>query len=53
VVGEHAATARRAFDEALDALDRRLGREKELRRDKARRPKKYFAAKRLLSDGLG
>jgi ribosome-associated translation inhibitor RaiA len=52
IVEEHAETARLAFDQALDALDRRLGREKETRRDRARRPKKYFVAKRLLAGGL-
>jgi ribosome-associated translation inhibitor RaiA len=42
-------TPRRAFDGVLEALDRRLSRLTGRLRDRARRPKKYFAAKRLLA----
>jgi hypothetical protein len=42
-------TGRRAFDAVLDSLDRRLLRFVGRLRDRARRPKKYFAAKRLLA----
>ena len=43
-------TPARAFDAVLDGLDRRLQRFVRRLRDRARRPKKYFAAKRLLAD---
>ncbi len=43
-------TPRRAFDAVLEGLDRRLSRFVGRMRDRARRPKKYFAAKRLLAD---
>ena len=43
-------TSRRAFDAVLESLDRRLSRFVGRLRDRARRPKKYFAAKRLLAD---
>ena len=42
-------TPRRAFDAVLVDLDRRLSRFIGRMRDRARRPKKYFAAKRLLA----
>jgi len=42
-------TPRRAFDAVLDAIDRRLLRFVGRLRDRARRPKKYFTAKRLLT----
>ena len=42
-------TARRAFDAVLEGLDRRLQRFVGRMRDRARRPKKYFAARRLLA----
>ena len=42
-------TARRAFDAMLESLDRRLLRFVGRLRDRARRPKKYFAAKQLLA----
>jgi hypothetical protein len=42
-------TPRRAFDAVLESLDRRLLRFVGRLRDRARRPKKYFAAKRLLA----
>ncbi len=51
VVEELAEAPRPAFDLALDALERRLLDEKDQRREKARRPKKYFVAKRLLEPG--
>jgi ribosome-associated translation inhibitor RaiA len=37
-------TARLAFDGAFAALEHELARERQQRRDRARRPKKYFAA---------
>jgi hypothetical protein len=43
-------TAVRAFDAMLQSLDRQLLRFIGRLRDRARRPKKYFAAKRLLAD---
>lgn len=43
-----ASTRRLAFEAGLTAMERRLDREFERRREKARRPKKYFVAKRLL-----
>jgi ribosome-associated translation inhibitor RaiA len=46
---EHAAeNARLAFDVAFDALDRQLHELFDRVRELRRRPKKYFAAKRLL-----
>ena len=42
-------TAVRAFDTMLESLDRQLLRFIGRLRDQARRPKKYFAAKRLLA----
>jgi hypothetical protein len=42
-------TPRRAFEAVLESLDRRLLRFVGRLRDRARRPKKYFAAKRLLT----
>jgi hypothetical protein len=42
-------TPRRAFDAVLEDLDRQLLRFVGRLRDRARRPKKYFAAKRLLA----
>ena len=47
-VEEMGATPEVAFDAAFDALKQSLTREHERRRALARRPKKYFVAKRLL-----
>jgi hypothetical protein len=44
-------THRRAFDEAVTVLERRLERDVERARRSRRRPKKYYVAKRLLSGG--
>lgn len=44
-----AATPRLAFDAAFESLERRMERERTQARDRRRRPKKYFVAKRLLS----
>jgi ribosome-associated translation inhibitor RaiA len=45
---EHVAdTARLAFDGALPVLERALERYRELDRERRRRPKKYYVAKRL------
>ena len=47
---EHTATTGRlALDGALDILDREVASLIERRRDAARHPKKYYAAKQLLS----
>jgi ribosome-associated translation inhibitor RaiA len=47
---EHTATTPRlAFDGVLETLERRLDRARGRLRDGARRPKKYFAAGRLLT----
>lgn len=47
---EHRAeTERLAFDGAFEALARRIARARGRMLDERRRPKKYFAAKRLLS----
>jgi ribosome-associated translation inhibitor RaiA len=48
-VHDVATTRRLAFDGALDKLDRQLGRDRGRRRERSRRPKKYYAAKRLLT----
>jgi ribosome-associated translation inhibitor RaiA len=48
-VEETATTPRLAFDAALATLERQLKESREGRRDGARRPKKYFVAKRLLA----
>jgi ribosome-associated translation inhibitor RaiA len=51
---EHtAATPRQAFDLAFEALERRALQEIDRARDRRRRPKKYFLAKRLLESGGG
>jgi len=51
---EHTAgTPRQAFDLAFDALERRALQEVDRVRDRRRRPKKYFLAKRLLESGAG
>ncbi len=47
-VGE---TARLAFDGGLAMLKRQIERHSERARDQRRRPKKYYAAKRLLTGG--
>ena len=48
---EHTATTPRlAFDGVLETVERRLERLRERVRDGARRPKKYFAARRLLTE---
>ena len=47
-VEDQAKTPRQALDGALDKLERRLGRTVRISRDRARRPKKYFVARRLL-----
>jgi ribosome-associated translation inhibitor RaiA len=44
-------THRRAFDEAFTVLERQLERDVERARQSRRRPKKYYVAKRLLSEG--
>jgi ribosome-associated translation inhibitor RaiA len=49
-VGHTATTPRLAFDGVLETLERRLDRMRERMRDGARRPKKYFAAGRLLTE---
>ena len=51
-VEQVAETSRLAFDGAFAALERRLERYRERDRDIKRRPKKYFVAKRLLTDSL-
>jgi ribosome-associated translation inhibitor RaiA len=49
---EHVAqTSPTAFDGALDALERRLTRTRKQEREADRRPKKYYAAKRVLEAG--
>ena len=48
-----AGTARRAFDATIEALEREVHRDRQRRRDVARRPKKYFVAHRGLEpDGV-
>src|SRR5262249_23982741 len=47
-----APTSRLAFDGAFASLERQLERYRQRNRDIKRRPKKYFAAKRLLTAGL-
>jgi ribosome-associated translation inhibitor RaiA len=47
---EHTATTSRlAFDGAFAALEPRLERYRERQRESRRHPKKYYAAKRLLT----
>jgi ribosome-associated translation inhibitor RaiA len=46
-VEEMAETARLAFDGAFATLERQLERYRERNRDSRRRPKKYYAARRL------
>jgi hypothetical protein len=48
-VEESAARPRLAFDGAFAALERQLERYREQQRESRRRPKKYYAAKRLMS----
>jgi ribosome-associated translation inhibitor RaiA len=48
-VEDSALTARTAFDGAFAALERRLDRYVERDREGRRRPKKYYAARRLLT----
>ncbi len=48
-VEELSDTPRRAFDLAFPTLERALVRYREVDRDRRRRPKKYFVAKRLLT----
>ena len=50
-VEQVAETSRLAFDGAFGALERQLERYRQRDRDFKRRPKKYFAAKRLLAGG--
>ena len=51
---EHTATTpRQAFDLAFDALERRALQEIDRTRDRRRRPKKYFLARRLLESEAG
>ncbi|HSE93604.1 MAG TPA: HPF/RaiA family ribosome-associated protein [Methylomirabilota bacterium] len=45
---ESASTDRLAFDGAMANLERQLERYRERQRERGRRPKKYYAAKRLL-----
>lgn len=50
---EHvASTPRRAFDAGFATLARQLKRYRERRVERRRRPKKYYVAKRLLTEGL-
>lgn len=50
---EHtAATPRQAFGESIAALERQLAKYRERQAERRRRPKKYYIAKRLLSEGL-
>jgi len=50
---EHVAeTPRRAFDGGFAVLVRQLARYREREREGHRRPKKYYAAKRLLAAGI-
>jgi ribosome-associated translation inhibitor RaiA len=51
-VEQVAETSRLAFDGAFGALERQLERYRERDRDIKRRPKKYFVAKSLLTDGF-
>jgi hypothetical protein len=44
-------TARHAFDQALGVLGRQIERDGARAREVRRRPKKYYAAKRLLGGG--
>jgi len=44
-------TPRRAFDDAFALFERQVERDLERTRESRRRPKKYYAAKRLLSGG--
>jgi ribosome-associated translation inhibitor RaiA len=48
-VEDTAMTARTAFDGAFAALERRLARYVERDRERRRRPKKYYVAKRLMT----
>ncbi len=48
-VEQRAETERRAFDGALEALERKLEHTRGKVQTERRRPKKYFLAKRLLS----
>jgi len=48
-VEDVAATARLAFEAGLAKLERRLRRMREATRASRRRPKKYFAARRVLA----
>ena len=48
-VEDVASTSRLAFQAGLAKLDRRLRRIRETARDSKRRPKKYFAARRVLA----
>jgi len=48
-VEDVASTSRLAFEAGLAKLDRRLRRIRETARDSKRRPKKYFAARRVLA----
>jgi ribosome-associated translation inhibitor RaiA len=52
IVVEHVAESPRlAFDGAFDSVRRQVDRRRDERRDQARRPKKYYAARRLLEGG--
>jgi ribosome-associated translation inhibitor RaiA len=49
---EHVAeTSPIAFDGALDSLERRLAQGRRREREAGRRPKKYYVAKRVLTEG--
>ncbi|HZS35032.1 MAG TPA: HPF/RaiA family ribosome-associated protein [Methylomirabilota bacterium] len=50
-VEQTATAARRAFDEAVTVLERELAQERDRLRESRRRPKKYYAARRLLATG--
>jgi ribosome-associated translation inhibitor RaiA len=51
VVEDLAETPRLAFDGAFESLRRQVVQRRDERRDVARRPKKYYVAKRLLEGG--
>lgn len=44
-------TPRRAFDGSFATLERQLARYRERQSERRRRPKKYYVAKRLLTEG--
>ena len=50
-VEELADTPRRAFDGCFTTVERQLAKYREIRSERPRHPKKYYAAKRLLGTG--